>query len=325
MGRDKIKTYAIIVKSIGQILALSKLYNQEHPVVKTKTNEVFNQVVGLITETEPLVFSESPEATLLVNGEEVRAGDGLMKRFIQDFRNLKLGSLDLKYGITLEEFSILIDLLNNPQRLTGNYQIKEYLKNKGVVHLDPSFAAYKLVNENEVVIGEDNVVQISDIPKDKIDAFVQHLCAGKLDKEDCKQDKVYSLLAHDSSFLYKVIMDNAGHLASQEDFIKTLWIIGDYLIDEIDSARQEELNHKIINELKEQLLNRAGAEKIYQEGSKKALVAINAALQLKGLILLYKKHKKGLENSEKKINRILNSLPKDSLLYIKAKKELAEP
>lgn len=286
MGVSKAKPYKLIIKSMGQVLALSKLYNQGHPVVKAKMNEVFNQILKLITETGPLVFAESPEATLLVNGEEVKEEDSLMKRFIQDFRNLKLGSLDLKYGLTIEELGTFIDLLNNPEKVSGNLKIREYLKNNGSLHLEPSFAAYKLVNENEIVVKEDEVARLSDIPEDKINAFIQCLSLGNLDNRALKEDKAYSLLAHDPAFLCKVITDKPEYYNSPENFTKILWVIGDYLIGEIESVRQEELNRKIINELKEKLVVGVGGKNIPKEGINRTLVAISATLQLKGLILL---------------------------------------
>ncbi len=322
MPQDKTKIYFFIVKSMGQILALSKLYNLEHPVVITKANEVFSQLTELITEKDPLVFAESPEATLLVNGEEIKGEDSLTKRFIQDFRSLKLGSLGLKYGLTLKELGIFINLLNNCQKVSGNIQIKEYLERNGALHLEPSFAAYKLVNENEIVLSKNESVKISDIPLEKIDAFIRSFCSGDLNKEACRQDKAYDLLVHDPAFLYKIIWEAPADNSNPDNFIKTMWLIGDYLIGEIDSVKQEELNRKIINELKDKLLAQANDKAISREEIEKALTAINSALQLKGLILLYKKHRKGLRDSENKINRILENLPKNSQLYINTKQEL---
>ena len=55
----------------------------------------------------------------------------------------------------------------------------------------------------------------------------------------------------------------------------------------------------------------------------KNITAISAALELKGLLMLYKKHKKEFESVLDKIKSILESLPPESQLYKETKAEIS--
>ena len=102
MDKSNLAVYKHFIKGIGQIMALSKLYSLEHTVVKVRAKEVFEDIANFISTNGTLVFSESPEATLLVNGEEIKSEDGLMARFTQNFRNLNIGFFDLMPQLTLD-------------------------------------------------------------------------------------------------------------------------------------------------------------------------------------------------------------------------------
>jgi hypothetical protein len=60
------------------------------------------------------------------------------------------------------------------------------------------------------------------------------------------------------------------------------------------------------------------------EHVEKTYTVINTALQLKGLMAIYKKHKKSIETTVKRIKNIVKNLPQDSQLYQKITKTLAE-
>jgi len=107
--------------------------------------------------------------------------------------------------------------------------------------------------------------------------------------------------------------------------MKILWLIADYLVDEVSTVRQEEINHKVLNELKDRVLILWEEKKVKMpltEEMHKTFTVINAALQIKGLISLYKRHKKELETITNKLKDIINTLPPESQLYCKVKEEL---
>ena len=140
-----------------------------------------------------------------------------------------------------------------------------------------------------------------------------------------KQEQEYLILAHDPKFLSSLVVDLAKETSSTDEVTKIIWLIGDYLIDEISIARKEELNRKVLEEFKKSLLylwqKREDKARLQNE-VEKTFVTINAALELKGPMLLYKKHKKELEAVAKKLTDILGALPPESQIYRKAKEEL---
>ncbi|MBU3958690.1 MAG: hypothetical protein KKE91_02385, partial [Candidatus Omnitrophica bacterium] len=113
-----------------------------------------------------------------------------------------------------------------------------------------------------------------------------------------------------------------------EELIKTLWLIGDHLLGEAAAtAKGEGANRKSIDGLKAHLLSLWGKKpdkERWKGETEKTFTAISAALEIKRLILLYKKHKKGLETITNKLSKILKLLPPESQLYFKTMEELAK-
>ncbi len=324
MDKDNLAVYKHFIKGIGKIIALSKLYFLDHLIVQTKSKEVFAGIIKFISDNGILVFSESPEATLLVNGEELKSEDSLMARFIQNFRNLKVGSLDLMPQLTLEEFCVFIDLLNNSESLKEEGSVKEFLKARNVTHLVPSFATYKLVNEYEVIIKDGSVIKIEDLPPEAIQKFGLDLNSGEVNKKLKEGDRVYQILAHDPEILSHKIIDYVKDKDRPDELTKILWLIGDYLIDEISSVKHEEINRKILNELKDRILILWEEKRVKMpltEETHKTFTVINTALQIKGLISLYKRHRKELGTLIDKLKDIIKTLPPESQLYRKVKEE----
>jgi hypothetical protein len=325
MDKNNFVAYKRFVKSIGQILALSRLYTLNHLAVKTKIKEIFVELVNFISASGTLIFSESPEATLLVNGEEIKSEDGLMARFIQSFRELKIGSLDFKPQITLDEFCVFIDLLNNAGSLKEKDGVIEFLKEKNVTHLVPSFASYKLVNEHEVIIKDGTAIKIEDLPPEVMQKFSLDLNNAEVNKKLKEGDQVYQILAHDPETLSRKVIDHVKDKDQPGELTKILWLIGDYLIDEIGSVKQGEANRKVLNELKDRILISWEEKQLkvpLTEETHKAFVAINAALQIKGLMALYKKHRKELATITGKLKNIIKTIPPESQLYRKIKEDL---
>ncbi len=324
MDQNKLTLYKHFIKGIGQVLALSRLYSFDHPVVKTKAKEVFEEITKIISDNGALVFSQSPEANLLVNGEELKSEDSIMARFIQNFRNLKIGSIDLMPQLALDEFYVFIDLLNNADKLKEEGSVKEFLKAKKVTHILPSFATYKLVDEHESIIKENSVIKIEDLSPEAIQKFTLDLNTGAVNKKIKEGDQVYQILAHDPAILSHGIIDYIKDKGQPDELTKILWLIGDYLIDEINSAKQEEINRRVLNELKDRLLilwEEKQIKILLAEDLHKTFTAINAALQIKGLVSLYKRHRKELAALIDKLKNIIKTIPPESQLYRKVKEE----
>jgi hypothetical protein len=123
------------------------------------------------------------------------------------------------------------------------------------------------------------------------------------------------------------LLKEKGPRSAPEDMEKVLWLMADYLIDEIGSFKEENLNRGVLEEVKAKLLAKwegKPEQKELSEHVEKTYKIINTALQLKGLLALYKKHKKSMDTAAKKINGILKNLPQESQLYQKTVKSMAQ-
>ena len=84
---------------------------------------------------------------------------------------------------------------------------------------------------------------------------------------------------------------------------------------EIGTFKEEEINRGVLEDIKKKLLSmwRDKPEKEKAaENVEKTYAVINSAVQLKGLMSLYNKHKKELASAVSKIKKILKNIPADS-------------
>ena len=317
------KDCQLFVKSISQLLSLSKLYNTEHPVFKERLAETVRQLKLLTSNNTSLIMS-GVEGVLFINGQMIELKSRLIERFMESLSVLRLGSIDIEPDFMPEDIAILINILNQKEHMRGVDQIKDYLRKKNITRVIPQFASYKLVKEDEKIIKEKGAINVSDLPQEVIDRFSQDLDSGQASKFMKEGNVSYKAAAHDPAFLSGFVYDFAEKKNTVEELENILWLVGDYLIDEISTSREEEINRRLLEEFKTKLVSlwENKKDKNWHETIHKNIIAISAALELKGLILLYKKHKKGMTSALKKINSILETLPQESQLYKKAKKEI---
>ena len=323
MEKNDLQEYQLFIKSMGQLLSFSRLYNSEHPIFKERLVETMRQLKDLTSNSRSLVIA-SLEGLLLVNGQKVEAKNILMQRFIESLFNLQLGSLDIEPGASADEIVTLINALNQTTTSRGTEKIKDYFKSKNVTHIIPRLTAYKLVKEDEKVVRAKGSINISDLPPEIVEKFSQSLNRGEAAKFIRENDVNYRALTHDPVFLSGFVYDNSKKKNTIEELEKVLWVIGDYLISEISTAKEEELNRKLLDEFKDKLLSlwEDKKDKNWKGAIHKNITAISSALELKGLMVLYKKHKKEAEKVLSGINSILETLPPESQLYKKTKEEL---
>ena len=133
------------------------------------------------------------------------------------------------------------------------------------------------------------------------------------------------LLMRDPIFLCKVLTNLTQAINTMEELSRIIWIIGEFLIEDISLTKEIEANRKICEQLNNHLIAQWEQKESKEQGRKiieEAFVQIIAALQIKKYILAYIKHKKGLEAVLKKIKNMLKDVPEDNVLYRQIKNEL---
>ena len=304
-----------LMKDIGQLLSLVRLYYPDHPVTKTKSQEVLSKLEEITLKKETLTFTVQGNLIFL-NGEKLELQDRLSKIFMADFSKLKIGSLNLEPGLTLEELGVFISLLNNTEKLSGESQVKEFLDQNKVQHIIPHYATYELVQEDEKVVKTEEVVNINQLPLEVIKSFSSGL------KNSIVKDKT---LVHNYDFLSAVFTELAQEINTPEELSKIIWVIGDYLIGEVSTLKQEVINHKILEQLKSFMFSLYEKKENHEQWKghvENSFAKVIVALQLKRLVLVYKKHKIGIAAVLSKIKIELQDLPEESKLYQQIKQEL---
>ena len=133
------------------------------------------------------------------------------------------------------------------------------------------------------------------------------------------------LLMRDPVFLCKVLTDLTQAISTVEELSRIIWIIGGFLIEDISSVKDVEVNRKMCEKLNNHLVAQWEQKESQEQGVKiikESFVKIIAALQIKKYILSYVKHKKSLEAVLKKIKNMLKDVPEDNVLYQQIKNEL---
>jgi hypothetical protein len=317
------KDCQLFVKNISQLLSLSKLYNTEHPVFKERLAETVKQLKLLTSNNRSLVIS-GVEKILFVNGLKIELKNRLMERFMESLSVLQFGSIDIEPDFTPEDIVILINILDQKEHMRGADQIKDYLRKKNITRIIPQFASYKLVKKDEKIVKEKGTINISDLPQEVLDKFFQDLSSGQASKFMKEGSANYKAAAHDPAFLSGFVHNFTEKKNTTEDLKNILWLVGDYLIDEISTAKEEEASRRLLEEFKTKLVSlwENKKDKDWHETIHKNITAISAALELRGLLLLYKKHRKGMAGALKKIDSILETLPQESPLYKKTREDL---
>jgi len=326
-GMKDIKIYIRIARGMAQLVGLIRLYDFKHPIVQDKLKSVHKEITNFIdTNKKSIILAKSADAFFL-NGERIEPDDKLTSKFIEEFFNLQLGSVELEAGVSAEEFSFFIWTMSGKEHMSGADKVKQFLSDKKVVHIIVRAATFKLVQENEDIIKKGEFIKIEELPAQIFEKFSKDFNDGKVSEKLNAEDKNYKTVAHNSSFLAGLLSDSVEDKNITQDLEKALWLLADYLINEIGTAKQEDINRKILEDVKDKLFSMwqdKPEKKPILQDMEKTYVAINAALQLKGLVLLYKKHKKELETTFDKIRAILQKLPTDSQLYQKTKLELED-
>lgn len=313
-----------LVREISQLISTNKLYGTKHKLFQEHLKQVFPKVSKFISEKQSVTFFEA-ENNLLVNRNKIDISDGLTKRFLKGLHELDIGYLILEAGLTLEEFTVFIHLLCNEELIKGDEKIKKYLQEKGVKHILVRSATYKLIEEDEKVVKRDDVLAVEELSFEIRNRFIEDLKQGDVIKKLKQEEEKYKNLAHNPILLSKTVFDLVKDKNSPEELAKVLWLIGDYLIGEIDSAKVEKINRKAIEELKKQIFLLWGEQIKKEEIEKhieKTFAAITLASQLKSLTSLYERHQKNLEKTASKIQDILGVLPPQSQLYQQTKERL---
>jgi hypothetical protein len=321
-----IKIYKRLAKSLAQLVSLSKMYNVSHPLVKDKTEAVYKEVCDFFSNNkQSIVFAKSADM-LLINGEKIDPEDKLMMRFIEDFVSLEVGSMELGIGLSRDEFDVFIQIMCSKERIAGAEKLKQFLTEKKVSHLVARAATFKLVQENESIVKKGEFIKVEEVRPEVLEKFSKDFTEGKVTGELKKADKDYVNAAHNSTFLTELTFDLMKSKDTPEDLEKVLWLLADYLIEEIDSFKEEDMNRKVLEDIKKKLLlqwkDKQEKKETVQQ-LEKTYAVINTALQLKGLMAIYKKHKKELEVTVARLKEILHNLPPDSQLYKKAIDDLA--
>ncbi len=320
------KIYKRLAKSLAQLISLAKMYNCKHPIVKEKLKSVYKEINDFFADDKQSIVLAKSTDMVLINGEKIDTDNKLMARFVEDFSALGIGSMEFESGISMEELENFTHLLCRRENITGVDKIKQIFSDKKDAHIIARAATFKLVQENEDIVKKGEVIRVEELSPDALKKFSKDVMEGKVSEKLKTEGSDYKILAHNSTFLAGLTLDLIKEKDAPEDLEKTLWLLADYLIDEIGTFKEENMNRAVLEEIKKKLLSmlRDDPKKHIIENVKKTYAVINTAIQIKGLVSLYKRHKKELESSANKLKKILKNLPVDSRLYQKTIKDLIE-
>jgi len=322
---NKAKMCNRLAKSLAQFAALAKMYNFEHPIVKEKSKASYKEVCNFLKENNQSIVLAKSADMLLINGEKMDPENKLIMKFIESFISLDIGSIEIEFDISQEEFDAFMHLICRTEHITGADKVKNFLSERKIEHLTARTATFQLVQENENIVKKGDFVKVAELPPEIMERFSRDFADGTVSLKLKTADKDYKAAAHNSTFLAELVFNQLKGKDASEDLEKILWTVADYLINEIDTFKKEEMNREVLEDIRVKLLlmwqDRPEKEKITQD-VEKTYAIINSSLQLKGLIAIYSKHKKELTTIVSRIKKILKNIPTDSRLYKKTLNDL---
>ncbi|MCX5714178.1 MAG: hypothetical protein NT033_05090, partial [Candidatus Omnitrophica bacterium] len=120
---------------------------------------------------------------------------------------------------------------------------------QNVVHLTARAATFKLVQENEDIVKKGDFIKVDELPPEILERFSKDLADGKVSETLKTADKNYKIAAHNSTFLAGLAFNLLKDTDAPADLEKTLWALADYLIDEVGTFKEEEMNRSVLEEI----------------------------------------------------------------------------
>lgn len=323
---NDIKSYQRITKSLAQLVSLTGLYKFDHPIVREKIIQTYNEINNQINVSGKSFIMAKTGDVFFVNGEKMDTGERMLRRFVEGFVTLQLGSVEFAHGLTLAEFEAYMLVASRKEKLEGADKIKAFLKDRGVSNIIARAASFKLVQEDEDIIKKGGVIKIDQLPPETVKRFAEDLLSGKVSAQIKSSGKDYKAAAHSPEIVAGLAFDMVKDGNDPGVLEKVLWSVADYLMGEISTSREEDANRRVLDEIKDGLISRFKDKKdrsVWEGATRKTFAVIDTALQLKGLVSLYSRHKKDTESAFKKIKEIMSTLPAESEMCKNTKDELA--
>jgi hypothetical protein len=148
-----------LVRHLGQILSNTSLYGAQHKVTQQAIGKGFEFLSGFLSKWERVSFSTT-ENSLLADGRQVEMKNALMTALLKQLSAIEVGSFSLARGMTIEDFSKLMALLNtHPEKMKAMGSFSEALAQSGVSHVQAKSMIYQLVTEEDVVVNKEELEQ----------------------------------------------------------------------------------------------------------------------------------------------------------------------
>lgn len=141
------------IRSMGQVVANSHLYNINHPVTVEALERSFESFTKLMADRDSINIALANDQ-LLVDGQTVDLKSSQASTFADKLRALELGGFTMEKSITPDEFVRLVSLLAAPAVAAKNAEVLEQLSGAGFEHVKARIIKYAQVSEDEEVVSD---------------------------------------------------------------------------------------------------------------------------------------------------------------------------
>ena len=148
-----------LVRHLGQIMSNSALYGAQHKVTQQAIGKGFEFLNGFLSKWERVSFNIA-DNSLLADGRQVEMKTALLAALLKQLSAIEVGSFSLARGMTIEDFSKLMALLNtHPEKMKAMGSFSEALARSGVSHVQAKSMVYQLVSEEDVIVNKGELEQ----------------------------------------------------------------------------------------------------------------------------------------------------------------------
>ncbi|OGV83696.1 MAG: hypothetical protein A3K19_13750 [Lentisphaerae bacterium RIFOXYB12_FULL_65_16] len=147
-----------LVKFLCLTFANIKMYSLDHPVVRKTAGETWEHLRQAL-ERYKEVSLHMAEGKLLMEGVPAEEHNPSVRKLSHHFEVLKVGNLLFRQGLSLEELmEFLRAFSRDPAEVEAAGGMEAILREKGVQNVRLNASLYRLIREDEKVVGADAVV-----------------------------------------------------------------------------------------------------------------------------------------------------------------------
>lgn len=143
---------ATLIVLLGKVVSFADLYGPDHKMSRSAIGAAYGEFSKVLAGEKNSIVINVADNALLVDGSTVESKNPLVARFAERLKGLNIYGFSLKEGMAEDEFSRLVGLLCVRESVPGVKPFTEAISDGTFQHVAPSRTVLREVEEDEEVV-----------------------------------------------------------------------------------------------------------------------------------------------------------------------------